>query len=98
MVTSTQVRSGLRSGVPGNHRSGPGLRSGGSRDLDLRPGPDRSISRPGFFLSHSPTDTPGLWMSERNEDDTKFVRAFGDDIPTKKRAEAASELSIRIDF
>jgi hypothetical protein len=104
--TSTPVRSGLRSGVPGNRRSRPGLRSGGSRDLDLRPGPDRSISRP-VFSSHagfsmeegqerdcspneeryiiddddmqdSPTDSPELWMSERNEDDTKFVRVLED--------------------
>jgi hypothetical protein len=26
-------------------------------------------------VEDSPTDTPELWMSERNEDDTKFVRA-----------------------
>jgi hypothetical protein len=37
-------------------------------------------------VEDSPTDTPELWMPERNEDDTKFVRAFGDVIPTKKRA------------
>jgi hypothetical protein len=35
-------------------------------------------------MEDSPTDTPGLWMPERNEDDTKFVRTFGDAIPTKK--------------
>ena len=32
----------------------------------------------------SPTDTPDLWISERNEEDTKFVRASMDAIPTKK--------------
>ena len=32
----------------------------------------------------SPTDTPDLWMSERNEEDTKFVRVSTDTIPTKK--------------
>ena len=24
----------------------------------------------------SPTDTPDVWMPERNEEDTKFVRAY----------------------
>ena len=42
-LTRTPVRSGLRSGVPGNRRSGQGLRSGGSQD-------DRSISRRDLFL------------------------------------------------
>ena len=32
----------------------------------------------------SPTDTPDLWMPERNEEDTKFVRSSTDSIPTKK--------------
>ena len=31
----------------------------------------------------SPTDTPDLWMPERNEEDTKFVRSSTDAIPTK---------------
>ncbi len=44
-------------------------------------------------MEDSPTDTPGLWMPERNEDDTKFVRVFGDAIPNKKHAQAPSELS-----
>jgi hypothetical protein len=44
-------------------------------------------------MEDSPTDTPELWMAERNEDDTKFVRVFGDTIPTKNRAQAESELS-----
>jgi hypothetical protein len=43
-------------------------------------------------MEDSPTDTPELWMPERNEDDTKFVRDFGDSIPTKKHAQTASEL------
>ena len=45
-------------------------------------------------MEDSPTDTPEFWMPKRNEDDTKFVRAFGDAIPTKNRAQAESELSI----
>ena len=36
-------------------------------------------------MEDSPTDTPDLWMSDRNDEDTKFVRAKGDAIPTKKR-------------
>ena len=35
-------------------------------------------------MEDSPTDTPELWMPERNEDDTKFVRGQGHAIPTKK--------------
>ena len=35
-------------------------------------------------MEDSPTDTPEFWMPERNEEDTKFVREFGDGIPTKK--------------
>ena len=34
------------------------------------------------------------WMPERNEEDTKFVRASTDDIPTKKHPQSVSELSI----
>jgi hypothetical protein len=33
-------------------------------------------------------------MPERNEEDTKFVRASTDAIPTKKHPETVSELSI----
>jgi hypothetical protein len=32
----------------------------------------------------SPTDAPDLWMPERNEKDTVFVRATADAIPTQK--------------
>ena len=32
----------------------------------------------------SAADTPDLWMPERNEKDTKFVRPSTDAIPTKK--------------
>ena len=32
----------------------------------------------------SPTHSPDVWMPERNEDNTKFVRASGETIPTKK--------------
>jgi hypothetical protein len=42
-------------------------------------------------MEDSPTDTPGLWIPERNEYDSKFVRVFGDTIPTKKHVETASE-------
>ena len=45
-------------------------------------------------MEDSPTDTPDLWMSQRNEEDTKFVRTSTDAIPTKRRPETASELSI----
>jgi hypothetical protein len=46
-------------------------------------------------MKDAPTDTSGLWMPEKNEDDTKFVRDFGDDIPTKKCAQAESELIVQ---
>jgi len=36
-------------------------------------------------MEDSPTDTPDLWMSDRDEEDKKFVRGKGDTIPTKKR-------------
>jgi hypothetical protein len=35
-------------------------------------------------MEDSPTDTPELWMPERNEEATKFERATADVIPTKK--------------
>ncbi len=41
----------------------------------------------------SATDTPDLWMPERNEEDTKFVRPSTDAIPTKKHPQTVSELS-----
>ena len=43
-------------------------------------------------MEDSPTDTPDLWMPDRNDEDTKFVRAKRDAIPTKKYPQAASEL------
>ena len=42
----------------------------------------------------SPTDTPDLWIPERNEEDTKFVRASGETIPTKKHPKTVLEQSI----
>jgi hypothetical protein len=33
-------------------------------------------------------------MTDRNDEDTKFVRVKGDDIPTKKYPQTASEVSI----
>jgi hypothetical protein len=45
-------------------------------------------------MEDSPTDSPDLWMPERNDDDTIFERALTDAIPTKKHPQAVSELSI----
>ena len=45
-------------------------------------------------MEDSPTDTAEIWMTDRNDEDTKFVRAKGDDIPTKKYPQAASEVSM----
>jgi hypothetical protein len=45
-------------------------------------------------MEDSPTGTQDLWMSERNEEDTKFVRVTGDTIPTKGHPQVVSELSI----
>ena len=42
----------------------------------------------------SVTDTPDLWIPEKNEEDTKFVRPSTDAIPTKKYPHPESELSI----
>ena len=42
----------------------------------------------------SVADTPDLWMPDRNEEDTKFVRPSTDAIPTKNHPQPASELSI----
>ena len=41
-----------------------------------------------------PTDTPELWMPDRNDGDTQFVRAKGEVIPTKKHPQVESQLSI----
>ena len=35
-------------------------------------------------MEDSPTDIPELWMPDRNNEDTKFVRVKRDAIPTKK--------------
>jgi hypothetical protein len=43
-------------------------------------------------MEDSPTDTTELWMPDRNDEDTKFVRAKGDAIPTKKYPQVASEV------
>jgi hypothetical protein len=45
-------------------------------------------------MEDSPTDSPDLWMPERNDDDTMFERALTDGIPTKKHPQVVSELSI----
>jgi hypothetical protein len=41
-------------------------------------------------MEDSPTDSPDLWMSERNEADTMFERALRDAIPSKKHPQAVS--------
>ena len=45
-------------------------------------------------MEASPTDSADLWLPERNEEDTMFVRALKDVIPTKKRPQSVSELAI----
>ena len=45
-------------------------------------------------MEDSPTDSPDLWMPERNEADTMFERELRDVIPSKKHPETVSELSI----
>jgi hypothetical protein len=45
-------------------------------------------------MQDSRTDSPELWMPERNEEDTKFVRVLTDAPPTKKHPQVVSELSI----
>ena len=45
-------------------------------------------------MEDSPTDSPDLWMTERNETDTMFERALRDVIPCKKHPETVLELSI----
>jgi hypothetical protein len=45
-------------------------------------------------MEDSPTDSPDLWMLERNEEDTMFEGALRHAIPTKKHPETVSELSI----
>jgi hypothetical protein len=45
-------------------------------------------------MEDSATDIPELWIPDRNDEDTKFVRGQGHAIPTKKCPEAASEVSI----
>ena len=35
-------------------------------------------------MEDSPTDTTDLWIPDRNDEDTKFVRVKRDAIPTKK--------------
>jgi hypothetical protein len=45
-------------------------------------------------MEDSPTDSPDLWIPERNEEDTMFERVLRDVIPTKKNPETVSDLSI----
>jgi hypothetical protein len=45
-------------------------------------------------MEDSPTDSPDLWMPERNEEDTMFERSLRDAIPTKRNPQVVSELSI----
>jgi hypothetical protein len=90
-------------------RSGPGLRSGGfPRLFSLTRGfPWRKDRRVIFHpvksdtllmvmtcRTHRRIESPELWMPERNEYDTKFVRVLADAPPTKKHPQSVSELSI----
>jgi len=45
-------------------------------------------------MEDSATDIPELWIPDRNDEDTKFVRGQGHAIPTKKCPQVASEVSI----
>ena len=45
-------------------------------------------------MEDSPTDSPDLWMPERNEEDTMFERVLRNTIPTKRNPKTVSELSI----
>ncbi len=56
------------------------LRSDG--DLDSSSDEERQIIED-EDMEDSPTDIPEIWMSDRNDEDTKFVRAKRDAIPTK---------------
>jgi hypothetical protein len=60
---------------------------------------DSSSDEQGHFIEDedmedSPTDTPELWMPDRDEQDQKFVRSRGETIPTKKHPQTVSQLSI----
>jgi hypothetical protein len=60
----------------------------------MEEGQERDSSSDEQGMEDSPTDSPDLWLSERNEADTMFERALRDVIPCKKHPEAVSELSI----
>ena len=45
-------------------------------------------------MGDSPPDTPELWMPDRNDEDTNFVRGKRDAIPTKKYPQVASEVTV----
>ncbi len=45
-------------------------------------------------MKDSPTDIPEVWIPDRTNEDTKFVRGKGDAIPTKKYPQTVSEVSI----
>jgi hypothetical protein len=45
-------------------------------------------------MEDSATDIPELWIPDRNDEDTKFVRGQGHPIPTKKYPQTTSEVSI----
>ena len=61
---------------------------------------DDSVVEPGHIIDDddddedSAADTPDLWMPDRNEEDTKFVRTSTDTIPTKKHPQPVSEQSL----
>ncbi len=49
------------------------------QERDSSPDPTRHIIDDGD-MEDSPMDTPDLWMSERNKEETKFERTRSDDI------------------
>ena len=93
-----QVRSGLRSGSPRDLDLRPGPDRSifgpasfffpvGAMEEDQERDSSCDEERPIIQdedMEDSATDIPELWIPDRNDEDTKFVRGQGDAIPTKK--------------
>ncbi len=60
---------------------------GGGQERDSSPDEQRHIIDDDD-MEASPTDSADLWLPKRNEEDTMFVRALKDAIPTKKRPQS----------
>ena len=65
----------------------------GGEERDSSPDEERHIIDDDD-MEDSPTDSPDLWIPERNEEDTMFERASRNVIPTKKHPQEVSELAI----